>query len=54
MRSLYTLPLPFALVFLQPALVRAAFGAPELPASKPFDLIGWNGGQFIYGVDLRG
>ncbi|HXJ95373.1 MAG TPA: beta-galactosidase [Terriglobia bacterium] len=26
-------------------------GAQQPPAAKPFDLIGWNGGQFIYGVD---
>jgi beta-galactosidase len=49
MRSRYALPL--GLLALQVAFVHAAFGAQEQPAAEPFDLVGWNGGQFIYGVD---
>jgi beta-galactosidase len=49
MRSRYTLQL--ALVVLHLAVACFAAAAQDQPGAKPFDLIGWNGGQFIYGVD---
>ena len=33
------------------ALIMPVAWAQEKPASKAFDLIDWNGGKFIYGVD---
>ena len=42
----------FLVFFASAALARATFGAgPPVPAAKPFDLIAWNGGRFVYGVD---
>src|SRR5208283_4189024 len=32
-------------------LVGSAARGQQMPAGKPFDLIEWNGGQFIYGAD---
>lgn len=43
--------IPLVLLSLQLATVAAAHRAQDNPAAKPFDLIAWNGGQFIYGVD---
>ena len=42
----------FLVLFASAALSRATFGAgPHVPVAKPFDLIAWNGGRFVYGVD---
>jgi len=40
-----------ALSILSPAVVPARAPAQTASRSKPFDLIAWNGGQFVYGVD---
>lgn len=53
MKSRLTLASAFltTLLILSP-IVMAASSRPETASgSKPFDLIAWNGGQFVYGVD---
>jgi beta-galactosidase len=40
-----------ALLVLAPTMTAARPPAQNHDSSKPFDLIAWNGGQFIYGVD---
>jgi beta-galactosidase len=39
------------IVFVLLVIASAAFAAPPRQAAKTFDLIRWNGGKFVYGVD---
>jgi beta-galactosidase len=43
--------IPLLFLGLQLVVAAAAPGAQNQPGAKSFDLIAWNGGQFIYGVD---
>ncbi|HEV3279074.1 MAG TPA: beta-galactosidase [Terriglobia bacterium] len=50
-RLAFALSFLVTLLVLAPAVIRARTPAQSQSGSKPFDLIAWNGGQFIYGVD---
>ncbi len=53
MRLRLVLPATFliTLSILSPVVIAARAPAQNSSGAKPFDLIGWNGGQIVYGVD---